>query len=101
MPRCRRAMRGSHRLLRRRVLRRRGLYGLSGALLLIAGCTAGRTSGTDAATCGTGERALGEDCLCDDECGASAPRCARNEQLEPEGISYCTTSCTGDDCAAG
>ena len=49
-----------------------------------------------APACATGEGALGEACTCDEACGASAARCARDRILEPEGESYCTLDCASD-----
>src|SRR5687768_16745376 len=108
MPRCRRAMRRSHRLLRCRVLRGRGLYYRLAlcALISIAGCTPGRTCGgpdasSDDAPCGPGDRELGAECICDEQCGDDAPRCAVNI-VEPSGSSFCTTDCTSStDCSLG
>lgn len=51
--------------------------------------------------CGPGDLELGAPCVCDDACGADAPRCAPNA-VEPDGQSYCTTECTvSSDCPAG
>lgn len=49
-----------------------------------------------APACAAGEGALGEACACDEACGASAARCARDRILEPEGESYCTLDCASD-----
>lgn len=52
--------------------------------------------------CLGGEHALGEDCLCDTDCGADAPDCFKDLVSQGEGNPSCTiTDCTvgdGDQC---
>lgn len=50
---------------------------------------------------GDGSRTFGEDCGCNADCAADAPRCARNLLVDLEGPSYCTIDCPQSGCPAG